>query len=150
VNLSSKNPVAYVDVRTFAHATEDNDKVLKALQNVLPPELVETIVFKKTGLCGHHGNPIVLFEARVKDRKAAGAIFSKVCAGLGILDKELLNREIDSHLEKGNIFLRLDKQAAFQGEMKLGREDSIHLRVHFKRHMPAEVMAIIRAYGLIP
>jgi RNA binding exosome subunit len=139
-----------VDVRTFAHATEDNDKVLKALQNILPSELVETIVFRKTGVSGHHGNPIVLFEARVKDKKAAGAVFAKVCAGLGILEKELLSREIDQHLEKGNLYLRLDKQSAFLGEFKLGQEDSIHLRVHFKRHMPEEVMAIMRGFGLIP
>lgn len=145
-----RKPIAYVDIRAFAHATEDSDKVLKAMQNILPIELSETVIFRKSNVSGHHGNPIALFEARIKDKKAAGAVFGKVCQNLGIPDKESLSREIDRHLEKSKLYLRLDKQSAFLGEFKLGVEDGVHLCVHFKRHTREDVMATIRDYGLIP
>jgi hypothetical protein len=69
--LSSKIPIGYIDIRVFAHATEELEKILNAVRNIIPEELVETITFKKTSLTGHHGNPITLLEARVKEKNAA-------------------------------------------------------------------------------
>lgn len=148
--MPSKNPVAYVIIRTFAHATEDRERVLKALHNVLPSELSETVEFKTMNVEGHYGNPIVLFEAIVKDKKAASAVLEKLAAGLSVLDKELLGREVERHVDRGNLYLRLDKQAAYLGDFKLGQADSIHLQVHFKKHMFEEVVGVVKEFGLIP
>ena len=41
--LSSKIPIAYIDLRVFAHATEDVDKVLTAVRNLIPAELIDKI-----------------------------------------------------------------------------------------------------------
>jgi hypothetical protein len=141
--------VAYVDIRTFAHATEDLDKVLSAVHNALPSELVDSITFKKTGVTGHHGNPIVLLETRVKEKSAAQAVFRKLASGLNMLDKELLGIEIQNHLEKGNLYVRIDKQTAYLNELRLCQTDPIHFRVHFKRHDLEEVIEICREFGLI-
>jgi hypothetical protein len=148
--LSSKNPIAYIDIRTFAHATEDTDKVQTALNNTLPAELIQTINFQKTSLTGHHGNPITLFQTRIKGKNTAQTVFQKLAASLSIIDKEQLNNEIKQHLEKGNLYLRLDKQNAYQGQIKLGQTDPIHLRIHFKKHAPQEVIEICQKYGLLP
>ena len=148
--LSSKAPVGYVDLRVFAHATEDPERVLAAIRNVLPSESVDGVVFKKSVLSGHHGNPIVLFEARVKDRKLVQAVFAKLCSGLGLMDKEVLAGEISGHLERGNLYLRLDKQSAFLGEVRLGSVDPVHVRVHFKKHGTDEVVGVCREFGLLP
>jgi RNA binding exosome subunit len=148
--LSSKAPVGYVDLRVFAHATEDPERVLTAVRNVLPPELVGSVVFKRSSLVGHYGNPIVLFEARVKDRRLVQAVFAKLCSGLGLMDKEVLASEVSTHLERGNLYLRLDKQAAFLGELKLGSVDAIHVRVHFKQPGTDEVVSVCREFGLLP
>jgi RNA binding exosome subunit len=148
--LSSKAPVGYVDLRVFAHATEDPEKVLAAVRNLLPSESVDSIVFKRSSLSGHHGNPIVLFEARVKDRKLVQAVFAKLCSGLGLMDKEVLAGEISGHLERGNLYLRLDKQSAFLGEVRLGSVDPVHVRVHFKKHGTDEVVGVCREFGLLP
>ena len=148
--MSSKNPIAYIDIRTFAHATEDTDKVQTALNNTLPAELIQTINFQKTSLTGHHGNPITLFQTRIKGKNTAQTVFQKLAASLSIIDKEQLNNEIKQHLEKGNLYLRLDKQNAYQGQIKLGQTDPIHLRIHFKKHAPQEVIEICQKYGLLP
>lgn len=148
--LSSKAPVGYVDLRVFAHATEDPERVLTAVRNVLPPESIGSVVFKRSSLVGHHGNPIVLFEARIKDRRLVQAVFAKLCSGLGLMDKHVLADEISTHLERGNLYLRLDKQSAFLGELRLGSVDAIHVRVHFKKSGTDEVVSVCREFGLLP
>jgi len=148
--LSSAIPIAYVDLRVFAHATEDLDKVLTAAHNTLPPESIDTVTFKKTTLTGHHGNPITLFEARIKNKKVAQAFLEKLASGLSMVDKEALNSEITQHLENGNLYIRLDKQSAYLGELKLSSTDPIHLRMHFKKPSVEEVIDICRRFGLLP
>lgn len=143
-------PIGYIDIRVFAHATEDLDKVLTAARNVLPPEKIDTIIFRKTNLTGHHGNPIVLFQARIKEKEAVRAVFEKLSSGLNTLDKEQLNREIMQHLEKGNLYIRINKQSAYLNQIKLSTEDPIHFRIHFKKHTQEEVIETCRKSGLLP
>jgi RNA binding exosome subunit len=148
--LASKVQVGYIDIRVFAHATEDPDKVLTATRNTLPRESIDTATFKKTSLSGHHGNPIILIETRVKEKKQVQAAFEKLCSDLGVLDKELLANDVKQHLDKGNLYVRLDKQSAYLNELKLGSTDTIHLRIHFKKHSAEEVIDICRRSGLLP
>lgn len=148
--MPSKNPIAYIDIRVFAHATEDINKVLDAVRNVLPTEHLNAITFKTSNLSGYHGNPITLIETRIKEKNIADAVFRKVSSGLSVLDKELLNSEIQQHLEKGNLYFRLDKQSAFLDKLKPDITDPIHFRVHFKKHKPEDVVSICREYGLLP
>jgi RNA binding exosome subunit len=137
-------------VRVFAHATEDEEKVLTAVRSVLPTELVDAVVFRKTQLTGHHGNPITLFETRVKDKKAAQTVLERLASGLSVLDKEELSREVEQHLEKGNLYVRLDKQSAYLGKLRLSSVDPVHLRVHFQKSRPEEVVEVCRRFGLLP
>jgi RNA binding exosome subunit len=143
-------PIGYIDIRVFAHATEDLDRVLTAAHNVLPSEKIGGIIFRKTNLTGHHGNPIVLFEARIKEKDIVQAVFEKLSSGLSILDKEQLNSEITQHLEKGNLYIRIDKQSAYVNQIKLSTEDPIHFRIHFKKHTQKEVVEICKKLGLLP
>ena len=67
--MSSKLPIAYVDIRVSAHATEDLQKVQAAVRNLMPDELAQTIFFETANLTGHHGNPITLVTAKLTDKK---------------------------------------------------------------------------------
>jgi RNA binding exosome subunit len=148
--LSFVAPIAYVDVRVFAHATEDLERVLKAVRNILPTESADTVTFEKTALTGHHGNPITLFEARIKNKKAARMFLEKLALNLSMVDKEALNSEIAQHVESGNLFIRLDKQSAYLGEFRFGSSDPIHVRMHFRKPSTEEVIDICRKFGLLP
>ena len=116
--MSSKPPIAYIDIRVFAHATENHEKVQMAVKNLLTGELAENLLFEKSTLEGHHGNPITLFTTRLTDKKQLPNMMQKIGASLGAIDKEELDRDIKMHLEKGNLYLRLDKQSAFLGTAK--------------------------------
>jgi len=148
--VSSKPPIGYIDMRVFAHATEDPEKVLTAVRNLLPEELSENAVFQKTSLTGHHGNPITLFRTKLTYKQALPTALQKIGAGLTALDKETLDRDMKLHLEKGNLYLRFDKQSAYQSEVRFSQNDPIHFKIHFKNKTAEEIVEICRNAGLLP
>jgi len=139
-----------VDIGFFAHATEDEDKVLEAVRHLLPHAHVGSIIFEKSGLRGHHGNPIVLFESKIKDKDVVKAVVENLASNLTPLDKETLLNEVELHLEKGSFFIRLDKQAAFESSFKLATADPIRFRLRFKKNRPEDVVEICREIGMLP
>jgi RNA-binding protein len=148
--MSSKPPIAYVDIRVFSHATENQGKVETAVKNLLTEVLAENILFQKSTLEGHHGNPITLFTARLEDKKQLPVMLKKMGDGLSALDKEALNNDIKLHVEKGNLYLRLDKQSALLGTAKFTQNDPIHLKIHFKDKTIDEIIEFCKTSGLLP
>ncbi len=146
----SKMPIAYVDVSFFAHATEDEAKAIEATRNLLPTSQLENIVFNRSNLRGHHGNPITLFETKIKEKDIVKAVAENLSSNLGALDKETLLREINLHVEKGSLYLRFDKQAAFQGTFKLGVADPIRVRLRFNKNQIEDVVQICKEIGMLP
>ncbi|MGE5555166.1 MAG: RNA-binding domain-containing protein [Methanocella sp.] len=142
-------PVGYIDIRVFAHATENQTKVETATKNLFPPELTQDLVFQKTALTGHHSNPIVMLTARLTDRKLLPAALEKLGERLSSLDKEQLQNDIKLHLEKGNLFLRFDKQAAYLGQPKFTQSDPIHVKVHFRDKTNDQVVELAKQFGLL-
>ena len=147
--MSAKPPIAYIDIRVFAHATEDPAKVQIAVRNLFPTELAETLVFEKTSCTGHHGNPITLFTSKLTDKKLLPAAIEKIGVSLSTLDKEELGRNIKLHLEKSNLYLRFDKQSAFLGSTRFTQNDPIHLKIHFKNKTSQEISDFSKQTGLL-
>jgi RNA binding exosome subunit len=145
----SKLPVAYVDVRFCAHATESLDRVMEAVQNVLPSDHIEEITFKRSSLEGHYGNPITLFDTRIKDKETVRALVENISANLSSLDKEELGRTINRCVEKGSLFIRLDKQSALQGKTKLATSDPIRIRIRFRKNKTEDIIEVCREIELI-
>jgi len=142
--------IGYIDIRVFAHATENQSKVEAATKNLFPENLTESLIFTKTTLSGHHSNPIIMLTAKLIDRKLLPSALEKFGANLSTLDKEQLNEEIKLHLEKGNLYLRFDKQAAYLGQPKFTQNDPIHVKVHFKDKTSDEVIELAKQFGLLP
>jgi RNA binding exosome subunit len=145
----SQLPVAYVDVRFCAHATEDVDKVMEAVQNVLPSDNIEDITFKRSNLEGHYGNPIIFFDTRIKHKETVRALVENLSANLSSLDKEELDRTINRCVEKGSLYIRLDKQAALKDKIKFATSDPIRIRIRFRKNKTEDVIQICREIGMI-
>ena len=148
--MSSKPPIAYIDIRVFVHSTEDNEKVQAAVRNLLPEELAQTIIFQTTSLTGHYGNPITLLTIKFTDKKLLPVALEKIGSGLNSLDKEELSRDLKLHLEKGNLYLRFDKQSAFLGTIKFTQNDPVHFKIHFKNKSATEITDLCKSAGLLP
>ena len=145
----SQLPVAYVDVRFCAHATEDVDKVVEAVHNILPSDKLEDISFKRSCVEGHYGNPITFFETRIKDKETVRALVENLSVNLSSLDKEELGRTINQCVEKGSIYIRLGKQAALQGKIQFVTSDPIRIRIRFKKSKLEDVTEICREIGML-
>jgi RNA binding exosome subunit len=140
--------IAYIDVRFSVHATEDPDKVSEAVQQVLPADYAEDIPFKKRKLRGYYGNPITLSETRINKKDVIEALLRNLFSNLKEPERESLQREIDLHVEKGSLYIRLDKQAAFQGELRFCKADPIRVRVRFRKRRIEDILRICQELGL--
>lgn len=132
----------YVDLRAFCYATEDEDRVEAALRHYLPEDYP---VERETNE-GHHGDEIVVLSARVDNADDVRTVMDRVLeAGEG----ERIIEEIEDRVDEDCSFhLRLDKQAAYDGESALG--DGLHLRAKVEAY-PAKrqnaVEAVRRSLG---
>ncbi len=126
-----KPPIAYVNIRFLVHATENSKNVERAVCSLVPS--CRETPFRKKELRGYYNNPIALFETRLKDAAAIKAFTEKLAAGLSDADKESILKESNLFAEKNDLYLRLDKQAAFKGEFKLRQADPIHIRIRFRK-----------------
>lgn len=145
----SQLPIIYVDVRFCAHATEDLDKVMEAVQNILPSDHIDDITFDRKNLEGHYGNPITFFETRIKDKVTVKALVEKLSSNLSSLDKNELDRMINRCIEKGSLYIRFDKQAALKGKIKLATSDPIRIRIRFRKSKTEDVIEDCREIGMI-
>jgi len=123
-----------VQISTIAHATDDLNKVQAALRFILPESLKEREVFTRRYLQGHHGNPIVTFEAKLSTKNEVDQFKHEFSRQLARNEKLVIERDLESHSDDdGNLYIRLDKQQAFRGLVELGDEDPIRLRLKFSR-----------------
>jgi RNA binding exosome subunit len=101
--------------RAFCHATEDEAKVTQALKFASGADEVTREVTE-----GYHGNPIIILEVFIKEKRRSRDFFTR-------LDEEVIN-EILGTLEKRmdddcNLYIRLDKQEAYLGNLKMTTSD---------------------------
>ena len=113
------------EINLVLHATEDGDRVLKAIEDVL---LVQSKRFSSSHLEGHFKNRIVLQKAILSSHEA-GSLAKRVVSLLNSTDREHLSRLIHEYSdEKGNLYIRLDKQRMCQGRVSLSETDAIRIR----------------------
>lgn len=134
-------PFGALHARTFCHATEDLGRVRAALENALGKHELRTLRTE-----GHHGNPITILETTVEDTDAIDEFFSR----FGAADLDELLSSLGSRIDDDcNLFLRIDKQAAFKEEIRLGRNDDVIMVRVRVRSFPAKheiALATAREY----
>ena len=116
-------PFHYIDLRTFCYATEDEKRVEEALRHFLPEEFE----INRVENTGHHGDRIVVLSARVENADGMRVVLDRLAA-LDSIDRVL--EELDDRVDDNcSFFLRLDKQAAFNGLVRLGEGITLRAKV---------------------
>lgn len=121
----------YLHLRAFAHETEDPEKVRVAMRHAVGVD-AKDLDFEETEVEGSHKNRIRILEAEVR-----GAIEKQFFAALQRDDpqgydsiRRHARERLDEHL---NFYLRLDKQEAYLGRVKLAEgDDAITVRAKVK------------------
>ena len=103
-----------VSFRAFVAATEDEGRVREALGVFVPLDRISATTAE-----GHFGNEIKILEASLR-KKEGQAFFQILHEQLLPDDLQRLRQEIPDRLEGDSHFhLRLDKQAAYKGLLRL-------------------------------
>jgi RNA binding exosome subunit len=130
MGLSRNMRILSVEISVIAHATEDPVKVSQALRNVLPNSISSDAKVTTQHLQGHHGNPIKILKTNLKKRKMIDQFFDHLLTRLDSDDLESITKNIDTHMdEDGNLYIRINKQAAYMGELQSKQEDPIRIKV---------------------
>ncbi|WXG42883.1 MAG: RNA-binding domain-containing protein [Promethearchaeati archaeon SRVP18_Atabeyarchaeia-1] len=145
--------VTEISMEVFSHATEEPSKVLKALFSVVPANCRSKLDVKEEAVRGYFRNPIIIYRAKLPRRQEAEDTFSMLAQGVIDDDKVRLGKEIERRIDdSGKLFLRLDKQAAYMGEIAVRQDDdTIKMTIRFTGY-PARKDRIIntcRETGLI-
>lgn len=116
-------PIAWIEARTYCHATEDEGRVAQALAFALPEGDESREILE-----GHFGNALVRLTRRVKDRKAVRPAWERwASSDLGRAISDDVEARVD---DEGVLHFRLDKQAAYQGRLALaGDSDALDVRL---------------------
>jgi RNA binding exosome subunit len=116
-------PFHYVDLRTFSYETEDERRVEAALRTFLPEEFE----VERDESQGHHGDRIVVLSARIENADGMRHVLDRL-SGLDEVDRVIdeLDQRVDDNCA---LFLRVDKQAAFRGEVRLGPGITVRAKV---------------------
>lgn len=133
----------YVQFRTFAHATEDEARVRDALVHVIGDPEVDVNVSSAEG---HHGNPILLLEAELKNRPTIDAFFHRVAEDphrYGMLVDQMERRLDDNN----TFYLRFAKQPAYRGDLVLAQEEDAVLVRAKVAAFPAKRERAVRTLG---
>ncbi len=118
--------VVRVELTSHAHATEDVNKVLKAVLTLVPPSVRGRAKIQKETLEGHYSNPITRITVTLLGNDAIETVKYMLSA----TDKtsiSLLSSSLDLKYDSrsGKLYLRFDKQEAYLGRLRLTDGDDV-------------------------
>ena len=117
IRAAVKQPFAGLYARAFCHATEDLEKVKRALRNTIGDAVIHIARTE-----GHHGNPITIVESSVESIEEIARFFER----LAVDDLRLIQDTLSTRMDEGcNLFLKIDKQAAYEECIRMGRNDDV-------------------------
>ena len=118
-------------ISTIRHATEDPEKVAQAIRKLSPGET--SLGFTMTRAKGHHGNEITTSVFMIRNAKHAEIFLKNIWRGLSRLDRTEVYSSLASRIDStGSMFLRIDKQAALKGRIRLENTDPVKIEISFR------------------
>ncbi|MFX0169819.1 MAG: RNA-binding domain-containing protein [Candidatus Hodarchaeota archaeon] len=130
---SPQKGLSRIVVHALVHATEDENKVRMAIENLFPQTAQTALKYKRTQLRGHHHNPIIRLEAELTDGLLVTHSVNSIGERLSTTERELVKATLATRTnQKGHLFLRFDKQDSYQGRLRIiNQGDSLRLVIQF-------------------
>lgn len=123
--MEEKRLVRRIEIMTSIHATEDDEKVRKAVLNLVPEELRDQAKIKQQTFQGHYGNPIKRLTLTITGRNA-DKVFKNIISKMTSTDRKIIDTTLENRLDSSShLYIRLSKQDAYQGNVVLYEGDDI-------------------------
>ncbi len=129
-----------VHVSAVVHSTEDMEKVGEAIAELFPFEFEIEVSKAK----GHYGNELVFLEVELKNRKKIEEFLTYIFSRLKESGElELLKETLEERIDPSNVLhIRFDKQKAYLGELTLGSEDPIAVKIKIVTYPSKKELAV--------
>ncbi|MET1124094.1 MAG: RNA-binding domain-containing protein [Archaeoglobaceae archaeon] len=120
-----KGRIEWIRVSAVVHSTEDREKVGEAMATLFPFEF-EIAVTKARG---HFGNPLEYLEVELTKSREIEEFWRHLMQLLGEQRKELVATMEDRIDSQNVLHIRIDKQRAYLGEVRLAEKgDAIAIK----------------------
>jgi RNA binding exosome subunit len=107
------------------HATEDKYKILESILSNLE---IAKEKFQEIEYEGHWGNKILRLTTEI-NKKDTQILIEKILKKISFIDRENLLSNLDKYIdEKGNLYLRLDKQRMCKNKISLSDTEGIKIK----------------------
>ena len=143
------------DIKIFcsAHSTEDTEKVKQSMLHLIPEVHRSSVEITELPIEGHAGNPIILLEMKITQKRKINDSLAFLAEKLDDLDKETIAEELESRIGKDNcVYLRFNKQEAFNEILKLDNVDNtIRLVIKFIIYKAADniIQQVLTSHKII-
>jgi RNA binding exosome subunit len=126
--------ISKIEARAYARATEILERVETAVLNLFPELMRPLISMKISSAEGQSGDVISIVSSELEEKENCQTTFNFVLSKMKRESQRALRRSIDLRLDNDCVlFLRIDKQAAYLGEVELtDKSDVISVRFHFR------------------
>lgn len=129
--------VRSLELSVIRHATESEERVLKAANNSLPLELRTRLVWTKTTTEGYYGNPIHVYRLHVEGEDAE-RVFSYIIRSMDKGSLRYVLTTLDTRLDRRrHLYIRLHKQLLCEGRLVVWDGDDV-VRVVVKLNVSRE------------
>ncbi|MEM2548509.1 MAG: RNA-binding domain-containing protein [Nitrososphaerota archaeon] len=117
-------------LQVLCHATEDEEKVMKAVENVVRFDRMSKMKIVTQVLKGYYGDPLAMIRFEVLDPDTSLEIVKDIFSRLSEYERhDLIENCIEGGRHGGKLYIRLDKQAAYNGVLRLSDKDPIRIEV---------------------
>lgn len=127
-----------ISYRVFVYGTENDEKVKEAVQTLFPNSHPQTDTTE-----GYFKNPVLILHDKIT-RKREIKEFVQILEQIDSSSKKQLLNQLENKMdERGNLFLRFDKQRAYLGDLKIIEHgDTIHVKINIAAYPAKKERAI--------
>ena len=127
-----------ISYRAFVYGTENKEKVLESIITLFPNSSPQCEATE-----GYYKNPVLILSNKIDKKREIKDFVKKLSKMNDPTRKRILHQLENKMDDSGNLFLRFDKQRAYQGDLKVVEHgDSIHLKIKIAAYPAKKKVAL--------
>ncbi len=125
-----------IEARAYSRATEVVARVQQAVMTLFPDDVRARISHQTTKTEGHSQNPITVLSAVLKGSNDCDHTISYLLKRISSEEAKVILESLDQRLDETcTLFLRIDKQEAYLGRVRLAiGPDVINIQFHIRNY----------------
>ncbi|TFG29560.1 hypothetical protein EU528_09525 [Candidatus Thorarchaeota archaeon] len=123
-----------IEARAYSRATELSERVATAICGIFPEDVRQNVTISEKRAEGQSGDIISIISGLLDNREQCETSFDFILKHMEKKDLRAIERTLDLRLNNNCVFfLRIDKQGAFLGKIRLADSaDVISARIYFR------------------